>query len=270
MRVAFLGTGGALAAPGNANTSFVVSLGDDIRVLVDCSGTPAAALAALGVSLGELDAVVFTHTHTDHIYGWPSLVHAMLMTGRTRPLTVAGSASTLERVEVLLDSMGLRARAEAFGLRTHDLDAAPMEVASACANPGTARSHLRVEAFPVEHSTPTVGLRFSADDGTARICYSGDTRPCAALDRAAHRCPVLIHESSGRAAEEETLNGAGHSSARQAGLAARRAGTEALFLVHLPPEAYTSEREAWIAEADDAFLGTGRAVIPETGRWYDL
>lgn len=267
MRVGFLGVAGALPGAGSANVSLVVQSGGGGRahtVLVDCSGTPAAALGLLGLPADKVDTVVLTHTHTDHFYALPSLIHAQLMVGRTRALNLVATPETLERAFALLDVFGLFKRAAAFGLRT-------LEVTDGRRIEPDGSLGLGLSPFRVEHSVPTVGLLF--EEAGNRLCYSCDTRPCDSLRAAAEGCTVLIHEASGIAAEEESLNLAGHSTAQQAARAAAVARAQSLFLVHAPAvvlEDHTDggTRRAYLEEARRAFSGT--VSIPDVGRWYDV
>jgi ribonuclease Z len=77
------------------------------------------------------------------------------------------------------------------------------------------------------------------------VVYSSDTSPCDGLARLARGADVLIHESAGEFS--------GHSSARQAGLAAARAGVGKLYLIHYP--ALDADLSALLAEAQKEFAG---------------
>ena len=62
---------------------------------------------------------------------------------------------------------------------------------------------------------------------------------------------MLIHEAAGEAV--------GHSSAKQAGEIAARAGVEVLYLVHYPTQGGNSE--SLVAKAEEAF--NGRVVVAQ-------
>lgn len=283
MKVAFLGVAGALPAAGHFNVSFLVTA--DVRqetaaarkitVLVDCSGTPAAALAQLGVRPTEIDAVILTHAHTDHLYALPSLMHAQLMLDRSASLTLAGEPTALRCARALLDAAGLLERVESFGIMWHDISRSALHF-EAVEEVGVAHdfegntADLQFCAFAVEHSVPTLGLSIEhrSAQSTTRICYSGDTRPCEAVTRNARGASTLIHETSGLADQESELNSVGHSSARQAGETAAAAAVRHLLLVHLPPWGLNGGESRFLSEARGAY--DGEVTIPETGRWFDV
>ena len=72
-----IGSGSAIASARRQNTS--LALAHDALVLIDCSGNPVASLEKQGLSPWELDCLVLTHCHTDHIYGLPSVESAWLL-----------------------------------------------------------------------------------------------------------------------------------------------------------------------------------------------
>ena len=88
----------------------------------------------------------------------------------------------------------------------------------------------RVFSSPVHHFIPTIGLRLEVLASGKAIAYSCDTEPCAEVLRLAAGVDVLMHEASGE--------GPGHSSARQAGEAARQAEAAKLLLIHYPTGQY--------------------------------
>lgn len=256
MQVVFFGACGAEPGRISGNTSFLMRRrGGAGGVLVDASGDPVRHLKQAGVSVHDLDAVVLTHTHTDHIYALPSLFHNIRMAGRTRPLTLIGNAETLDFARDLLDLFGHLGR-----------DDVP-KIVWQVAGEGT-----RVEAgntafrfFDAIHSRPCLGFR--ADGGAAVLIYGSDSAPNPALRRVAAPGCTLIHEATGLDAEAVRLNAIGHSTAGQAGITAREIGAARLILCGLNAETET-DCAAYCAEAERA-AGIA-AFFPETGRLYDL
>ena len=78
INLCFLGTGSAEPATNRNNLSFLVSdKAGDRMVLVDCSGAPVQTILRLGYQPEYLTDVILTHSHVDHIYALPSLVHTL-------------------------------------------------------------------------------------------------------------------------------------------------------------------------------------------------
>lgn len=226
MNVTFFGFNGAAQSRDSGNTSFLVETGRH-AVLVDASGDPVRHLARAGRSIMDVDSLVLTHTHTDHIYALPSLIHNMYMSGRRKPLRLMGEGDTLTFARSLLDLFGLLQRPggpeflwlEVGPERPLDCDGAV------------------IEFFPARHSCPCLGLLIREPGAT--LVYSSDSAPNPVLDHLDVGSPVLIHEATGLHEDAETLNGDGHSSARQAGVTALRMGASALFICSMRAESST-------------------------------
>jgi ribonuclease Z len=253
VKVVFFGTCGAVPSAGNGNTSFAVML-ESTSLLVDTSGTPVQSLLRASFEPASLDGVVLTHAHTDHLYGLPSLLHALWLLGRQKPLAIYCNAETAERGKGLCDVLGLLEKPRLFPVRW--VTGEEIQVLL----PGAASLRL----FPVQHSTPTCGLAIR--EGDRHMVYSSDTGPCERIVTEAASANALIHEASATTEWESSLNAAGHSSGRQAAVAAGRAGARKLFLCHVDLKLAQPRHVA--DEAAAAFPGT--IVVPTPFTAYEL
>lgn len=254
MRLVFFGAAGAVPGPSDGNTSFAIQAGG-ATVLVDASGSPVHSLLRAGLEPRELDAVVLTHAHTDHLYALPSLIHALWLMKRDKPLLLLADPTTAERAMALLELMGLPGKQGLFELRWRQAVDESVSLGDA----------LRARLFPVAHSVPTCGVRIQTRG--AALTYSADTAPSEAVVEQARGAQALVHEATGGWRQEGPLNAAGHSSARQAARAAARAGVPSLFLCHfdyLRPQV----RQRMSREARRAF--SGPIVCPTPHRWYQI
>lgn len=251
MELVFFGACGSIPSGASGNVSFLVRE-RGWSLLVDASGNPAQSLLRAGEDPRDLDCLVLTHVHTDHLYGLPSLVHALWLMGRKKPLTVLANPETRDRARGLLSVFGLLDREGLFPL----LFLFP-EGGYGLPGGGNIRLH------PVRHSAPTCGFRLEGRGPS--LFYTADTGPLPGDFWVGKGAEILIHEASGGAGEEEALNASAHSSSRQAAEAARACGARALVLCHLPPgEAAARDlvREA------EGVLGAGGALVPRPYRVY--
>ncbi len=253
MTVTFFGTAGAVHSAEDGNVSLLVQEGR-ITVLVDASGAPAQSLRRCGVDPAELDVLVLTHAHPDHIYALPSLLHNLWLLGRSKPLTVLANTATAEAVRLLAGQFRLLDREGLF----------PLEWRVQGERTSARLPGLAVLLFPVQHSVPCSGVSLT---GSSRLVYGCDTGPARTVVEEARGARALIHEASGVAAREEHLNADGHSSARQAGRAAREAGVGTLFLCHFDYR-QPAEPQELAAEARTAF--DGQVVVPRLFEPYEL
>lgn len=237
--VVMLGTGSALPGSERENTYLVVQ-GSESRILVDCGGAPAGRLRRAGIAIERIDKVILTHTHPDHIYGWPVFALNAWMAGRRAPMDVYGLPETLRAARTMLTAVGAGDWPDFFRVQYH-------RVRPHATWPILKTDEFEVHGTVTRHFVPTLAVRVeSAETGNA-IAYSSDTSPFPGITDLARDAVYLIHEAT-------TLDmpSAGHSSAVQAGETARNANARRLVLVHLPPDVRPAR---WRAAAKSQFSG---------------
>lgn len=231
-----LGTGAAVSGPERTTTMLAFER-DGASIVVDCGGDVVQRLMASRVDPSDIEAMIVTHEHPDHVAGFPLFMEKIWLLGRRHPLPVYGIRPALDQA---------RRAWEAF--HTGGWDGVPdirwHEVAH---EPGAAvleNERWRITAAPGIHGVPVIGLRVeSAGEGVA--AYSCDTAKSDDITALSRGASILVHEATG------THQG-GHTTFAEAAEVARDAGAGRLLLVHLPPGVSDED----LREAQAIFPGT--------------
>jgi len=225
MKLLILGSSNAISSRENENTHMAF-LGQDRNVLVDCVNNPLHRLEVYGVTYDNLTDLILTHFHPDHVSGAPLLLMDMWLRGRRAPLDIYGLHHTMDRIESLMAMYSWADWPDFFPVTFHRLPATERI-------PLMENDEFCIQASPVHHLVPTIGLRIELKQNQKIIAYSCDTEPCQEVVRLASGADILLHEASGESV--------GHSSAGQAGEIARQAEVGALYLIHYPTGEYTDK-----------------------------
>lgn len=246
----FLGTGAPPVSLRRAGPAHLVEAGG-AKILVDCGSGVSQRLVAAGHAGAQLDALIVTHEHSDHLVDFYQLVVSSWHQGRNRPWRVIAPEPALANMRGQYEAFAReRALRIAFEKRP---DASGLEVVfeELREGPVAGLGELNVEAFLVDHRPvePAFGLAFSA--GESRIVFSGDTRLTPSLEQAAQGCDLLVCEvfidsqmpvvAGVRSAETVASVQSYHMTPSVVAGLALRSGAKALALTHLvPPGADTA------------------------------
>ncbi|MGM9601635.1 MAG: MBL fold metallo-hydrolase [Faecousia sp.] len=239
----FLGINGSVQEPEYGNTALLIS-GQTGVLAVDLSCNLSALTNA------DIDAVILTHEHIDHVYGLPSLIHQLWLRGRTRALDIYMPQGLENLVNGLLDLFGIRSKPKMFEIRLRT--EASFAVGS-----------LSIRTFRTDHTGTSLGIVVEA--GGKKLIYTGDMRPMSVFPAEFEGADVLIHEASGTESEEPTLIRKGHSSGADAGKAAKALGVKRLYLCHLPQG--DTRKQKVLQEAERMFP---LSQIPDILETYSL
>lgn len=89
--VCLLGCGGMLPLPKRFLTSLLVRHAGK-SILIDCGESTQVALHLCGWSVKQIDHILITHFHGDHVVGLPGLFMTMGNNGRTEPGAYLGKS----------------------------------------------------------------------------------------------------------------------------------------------------------------------------------
>ncbi len=238
-QIILLGTGSAWSGPDRENT-FMLVRGESTNVLIDCGGSPTQRLAQVGVKPSEIDHIILTHNHPDHIYGFPLLLMNAWMAGRKTPLHVYGLKGTIRSARKMLSALDFRLLPNFMKIKYHVV--VPNSVTTL-----PPIGEFDIAVAPTMHFVPTLALRFTERATGKVFAYSSDTAPSPNVVDIARGANIFLHEATMLDTSSE-----GHSSAVEAGQEAAAAQVGELVLVHVPPDVRPTK---WRAAAKENFHG---------------
>jgi ribonuclease BN (tRNA processing enzyme) len=237
MELIILGSGTGVPSLKRGSPATLIKEGDQSILLDSGSGTLARMLRA-GVTYKEVDAVLYSHIHPDHVADLVPLIFACKYQEdpRTKDLLILGGKGFRDYFEGLRSVYGSWIDPETFLIHIQEVLADDLEIGG-----------LQVTTLPLEHAPESIGYRVTSAGGQ-NVVYSGDTDYCPNIVELARGADLLILECS----FPEGQKVKGHLTPSLAGRIAHEAGCTRLVLTHLYPPCDQSDIRG---DCQDVFPG---------------
>ncbi|MGK7313163.1 MAG: MBL fold metallo-hydrolase [Candidatus Longimicrobiales bacterium M2_2A_002] len=186
MKLTVVGSGTASPEAGRVCPGFWVEAGDE-RLLLDCGGGVVHGMARLAVPWPELDHLLITHFHNDHIGDIPMLLFALkhgVYPARNKPLTIWAPRGIRERLKAMEAAFGDHVADPGFPVVIREV--------SARASFDVGRVGVRASATP--HTDDSLAYRLQQNG--VSLGYTGDTGPSEAVGTFMKGVDVLVAECS--------------------------------------------------------------------------
>ncbi|MCE4601463.1 MAG: MBL fold metallo-hydrolase [Desulfurococcales archaeon] len=272
INLVMLGSGGVMPTRERLTPSVLVYDWNGYTLLLDAGEGAQLRLHRTPRSVHDLDAIIVTHEHGDHVNGLAGLLQSMAVSRRRRPLSIIGPSTVVEFARDLLEATSTRLGFEisyvtlsgtgSMPLYRSGGDVLELKWAPSChtndslayrvewrTRPRIDKSMLNALGLKpgpwikelVERGSANVnGRRVKLEDISshyfeASIVYTGDTAPCQPVIELSSNAVILLHEATyGSDMEDEAIS-RGHSTAEHAALVALEAGVRNLVLFHVSP-----------------------------------
>ncbi|WP_435065278.1 ribonuclease Z [Halobaculum sp. EA56] len=297
LRVTFLGTSGAVPTVERAPSALHVNREGD-EFLFDCGEGTQRQMMRFGTGFGVSHLFV-THLHGDHVLGIPGLVQSLDFNDREEPLAIHGPPGSKRHLTDLVHAAGhdpgfpvtvREVRPGGVALDRAEYEIRTFETAHRTSSVGyalveddrkgrfdreKAEEELEIPPGPA-YGKLHEGESVELDDGRVvdpdqvvgpprpgrRVVYTGDTRPVEATVEAAEDADLLVHDATFLHEASDRARETAHSTAREAGQIAARAGASRLALTHLSSR-YAGRAHELEREAGEAF--DGEVLYPDDG-----
>jgi ribonuclease Z len=283
--IALLGCGGMMPLPNRFLTSMFLRLNGRF-LLLDCGEGTQVSLKMLGWGFKNIDVILITHFHADHVAGLPGLLLTITNSGRTEPLHMIGPKG----LEIVVKCLLVIAPELPFEIIFHEMeDATNIKI-----------GEFHISSLPVEHRMPCFAYsidvkrrgKFNINKAKAlnlprtywsilqknemvlyegkeylpemvmgderkglKVSYCTDSRPVAALPDFIKDSDLFICE--GIYGEDEKLNKAmeyKHMLFSEAATLAKKGNVSELWLTHYSPS--LTAPEEFLSVAKDIFENT--------------
>ena len=247
-RIVLLGTGCPSPSHIRYGPSTLICT-ERINVLIDAGSGVTQRLSKFGLAPSEIDMILITHLHSDHIVDLYQLYISGWHTGRTKPFKIVGPKGIKKffdkTVEAYADELNLRV---AWEKRPNNeglvIDITEIDKEFIYDEMDIKITSIEVLHQPVE---PAYGYQFFVDD--KKITYSGDTRYSINLEEASKDADYLIHEvfvslnfDDKRMTQDTLVNVQEyHSTPEDVGTLAQAANVKKLILNHFVPPVFDEE-----------------------------
>lgn len=274
MRVTLLGTGCPIADSDRFGPAALVR-GGRAGILVDCGSGVTQRLLAAGCPGRDIDALLLTHLHSDHLVDLYQLIISSWHQGRDRPQRIYGPPGTQAYVDGLMELW----RREREGRIAHEqrpsTAALEIQVEEITSGQVVEIGDVLVKVVEVDHRPVPYAFGFVFESDGDKAVISGDTTYCPELIAAARDADLLVHEvflhralpeTPGVRTSKGTENVASyHTLSSVVGKVAKECNTACLMLTHFVPTRF--DRAELLAEVRSDY--TGPLIIGEDLMTFD-
>jgi ribonuclease Z len=272
LEIIFLGTGGSIptTGPPRRNHPAIAIKHQGNIILLDAGEDVQRQLAKGNIGLNKPMSVFISHMHADHILGLPGLLLRFALLGRQRALQVYGPPELIPYIKTHQKTINLGTTFETmihgieggaiFGLNHLTVRSFEVEHRGFALGFEVVYQRPTGKFFPEKAEQLGVpkgplwnklssGESVILDDGREvhprevtdtqplpiKIVYSGDTRPCSSLRKAATDANILICEAMYSSEHADLAEERGHMTAIEAANLALECNVTLLALTHYSP-----------------------------------
>ncbi|MDN5309790.1 MAG: hypothetical protein PWP14_1184 [Methanolobus sp.] len=195
MKITFLGTGVGIPQVARVQSGLIMEIGGR-PVLFDCGCGVLGRIVEAGYEHTDIDTVVLTHLHLDHVGDVIALLKARWLSGAADAVHIYGPEGTREWFAKAIESYDyLKGRFEVEITELSGGEAFSPESPGAGDSESSATvCDCVITCTPTVHSVPSLAYRVE-NEGRV-VVYTGDTEPSEMLFRFADGADALIHECS--------------------------------------------------------------------------
>ena len=273
MELTLLGTGCPSVDHKRLGPSNLVST-KTAKILVDCGSGITQRLHELKVSSANIDALLFTHLHSDHAVDLYQLIISSWHSYRIKPWKIYGPKGTKKFVNKIMDAWAderkLRISYEArASVKAFDIDVVEFK------SLGNLKiKDIKIKYFEVDHKPVKYAYGFSFTNKNKKLTISGDTKPCENLMKYAQKSDVLLHEvfiegeikEINKMRTQKTLHNVQsyHTTSSEVGKVAFIAQVKNLVLTHFVPTRFNKRNLKKVVKKDfgkDPIIGEDLMII---------
>ena len=232
MEITVLGSYGPYPAPGGACSGYLFQH-EDVKILLDCGNGILSRLQQIIHRFEELDMIILTHLHSDHISDAMILRYAI---GINQMKGVINKSIPLYAPSDPKEDFEKLQFQNAFLLNKIE------------ENRSFEYKGLVIEFRPMEHPIPSYGIRIANKD--KKFVYSGDTSYCEAIVNLSREADLFLCEAG--LLEKDMTDAPAHLSAKEVGEIATKSNVKKVLLTHFWPG---YDLEDVYSEAKSSFKG---------------
>ena len=264
MRITVLGKSPSWQDAGGACSGYLVQEGET-AVLLDCGNGVFGKLRE-HADYVDIDAVVLSHLHADHMLDLVPFSYALTYAPRQQPVPVDRWPGTDNPARPVLHAPPgardtFRRVVGAWGNDDLIENAFTLEEYEA-----TSELHIgpiKVRFQPVPHFTETFAMLISSSNGGGQIAYGADCSPTDALTQFANGSELMLVEATLPRPERTGMRG--HLTPGEAGAQGRAAQAKRLVITHISDELDAQ----WARDEAEATFG-GPVEVASEGAVFEV
>ena len=273
MKLTLLGTGCPSVDFKRCGSSNLIST-KSTKILVDCGSGVTQRLYQSNNSSADIDALLLTHLHTDHVIDLYQLIISSWHSDRTSQWKIYGPKGTKQFVDKIFLAWKSERKLRISYEKRKSSKALNYKVYEFKKEGFININDIKIKYFEVDHKPVPYAYGFSFFNKNKKLTISGDTRPCESLMLNAQNADVLLHEvfieyeinQTSGLRSKKTLHNVKeyHTPSNLVGKVAKLSNCKKLVLTHFVPTRFNISKLKKIVRKDfgkDPIIGNDLLTI---------